>query len=67
MTLEEKIAQLNGYWFPKSGVLVDDQLRPALGNDKAQRAARATAWVRSRARRRTRTARRTSARARWRS
>jgi beta-glucosidase len=36
MTLEEKIAQLNGYWFPKSGVLVDDQLRPALGNDKAR-------------------------------
>ena len=36
MTLEEKIAQLHGYWFPKSGVLVDDQLRPALGNDKAR-------------------------------
>jgi beta-glucosidase len=36
MTLEEKIAQLHGYWFPKSGVLVDDQLRPALGNDKAK-------------------------------
>jgi beta-glucosidase len=36
MTLEEKLAQLNGYWFPKSGVLVDDQLRPALGNDKAR-------------------------------
>jgi beta-glucosidase len=36
MTLEEKIAQLSGYWFPKSGVLVDDQLRPALGNDKAR-------------------------------
>jgi beta-glucosidase len=36
MTLEEKIAQLNGYWFPKSGVLVDDQLRPALGNEKAR-------------------------------
>ena len=40
MTLEEKIAQLNGYWFPKSGVLVDDQLRPALGNEKARGAAR---------------------------
>jgi beta-glucosidase len=36
MTVEEKIAQLHGYWFPKSGVLVDDQLRPALGNDKAK-------------------------------
>src|SRR4029078_5075965 len=36
MTLEEKIAQLHGYWFPKSGVLVDDQLRPALANDKAK-------------------------------
>src|SRR5215471_8782863 len=36
MTPEEKIAQLSGYWFPKSGVLVDDQLRPALGNDKAR-------------------------------
>jgi beta-glucosidase len=36
MTLEEKVAQLHGYWFPKSGVLVDDQLRPALGNDKAR-------------------------------
>ena len=36
MTLEEKIAQLHGYWFPKSGVLVDDQLRPALLNDKAK-------------------------------
>ncbi|HMF42877.1 MAG TPA: glycoside hydrolase family 3 N-terminal domain-containing protein, partial [Polyangia bacterium] len=36
MTLEEKIAQLHGYWFPKSGVMVDDQLRPALGNDKAR-------------------------------
>ena len=36
MTLDEKIAQLHGYWFPKSGVLVDDQLRPALGNDKAR-------------------------------
>jgi beta-xylosidase len=36
MTLEEKIAQLNGYWFPKSGVLVDDQLRPSLANDKAR-------------------------------
>ena len=35
MTLEEKIAQLSGYWFPKSGVFVDDQLRPALG-DKAK-------------------------------
>ncbi|HXU02326.1 MAG TPA: glycoside hydrolase family 3 N-terminal domain-containing protein, partial [Polyangia bacterium] len=34
MTLEEKIAQLTAYWFPKSGVMVDDQLRPALGNDK---------------------------------
>ena len=36
MTLEEKIAQLHGYWFPKSGVLVDDQLRPSLANDKAK-------------------------------
>src|SRR5262249_17409766 len=36
MTLEEKIAQLSGYWFPKSGVFVDDQLRPALANDKAK-------------------------------
>src|SRR5262245_14850254 len=36
MTLEEKIAQLHGYWFPKSGVLVDDQLHPALANDKAK-------------------------------
>jgi beta-glucosidase len=36
MTLEEKIAQLTGYWFPKSGVLVDDQLRPSLGNEKAK-------------------------------
>src|SRR6188768_3557725 len=36
MTPEEKIAQLHGYWFPKSGVLVDDQLRPALLNDKAK-------------------------------
>src|SRR5262245_33126659 len=35
MTLEEKIAQLSGYWFPKSGVFVDEQLRPALG-DKAK-------------------------------
>src|SRR5262245_44360947 len=34
MTLEEKVAQLTAYWFPKSGVMVDDQLRPALGNDK---------------------------------
>src|ERR1041384_868998 len=36
MTPEEKIAQLTAYWFPKSGVLVDDQLRPALANDKAK-------------------------------
>jgi beta-glucosidase len=36
MTLEEKIAQLHGYWFPKSGVLVDDQLKPSLANDKAK-------------------------------
>jgi beta-glucosidase len=36
MTLEEKIAQLSGYWFPKSGVFVDDQLRPALANDKVK-------------------------------
>jgi len=36
MTLDEKIAQLHGYWFPKSAVLVDDQLRPALANDKAR-------------------------------
>src|SRR4051812_22873467 len=36
MTLDEKIAQLHGYWFPKSGVLVDDQLKPALANDKAR-------------------------------
>ena len=36
MTLEEKIAQLHGYWFPKSGVFVDDQLRPALANVKAK-------------------------------
>src|SRR5213595_1382952 len=36
MTLDEKIAQLHGYWFPKSGVLVDAELRPALGNDKAR-------------------------------
>jgi beta-glucosidase len=36
MTLEEKVAQLTAYWFPKSGVLVDDQLRPALANDKAK-------------------------------
>jgi len=36
MTLEEKIAQLHGYWFPKSGVLVDEQLHPALNNDKAR-------------------------------
>src|SRR4051794_9872445 len=36
MTLEEKVAQLTGYWFPKSGVMVDDQLRPALANDKAK-------------------------------
>jgi len=34
MTPEEKIAQLTAYWFPKSGVMTDDQLRPALGNDK---------------------------------
>jgi beta-glucosidase len=36
MTLEEKVAQLTAYWFPKSGVLVDEQLRPSLGNDKAK-------------------------------
>jgi len=36
MTPEEKVAQLTAYWFPKSGVFVDDQLRPALGNDKAK-------------------------------
>ena len=36
MTLEEKVAQLTAYWFPKSGVMVDDQLRPALANDKAK-------------------------------
>ena len=41
MTLEEKIAQLHGYWFPKSGVLVDDQLRPALAQRQGARAARA--------------------------
>jgi beta-glucosidase len=34
MTVEEKVAQLTAYWFPKSGVMVDDQLRPALANDK---------------------------------
>lgn len=36
MTVEEKIAQLTAYWFPKSGVMVDDRLRPALANDKAK-------------------------------
>src|SRR5204863_855560 len=36
MTPEEKVAQLTAYWFPKSGVLVDAELRPALGNDKAK-------------------------------
>src|SRR6478609_7001618 len=34
MTVEEKVAQLTAYWFPKSGVMVDDQLRPALANDE---------------------------------
>src|SRR6476619_6457698 len=56
MTLEEKVAQLTAYWFPKSCVL-------RWRTTRRRRCSR-TAWERSRARRRTRTARRTSTRAR---
>jgi beta-glucosidase len=34
MTLDEKIAQLHGYWRPKSGVLVDDALKFDAGNQR---------------------------------
>ena len=40
MTLEEKVAQLTAYWFPKSGVMVDDQLRPAARERQGEGAVR---------------------------